>query len=385
MIRRSATQLTGGPSPDREALRVGTPAVAVELRDVTKHYPGVAAVRTVSLAIHEGEFFSLLGPSGCGKTTTLNLVGGFIDPDAGEILIQGRSVLGIPPYRRPVNTVFQNYALFPHMSVADNIAFGLRMRRVPDAEMTRRVEEMLRLVSLLGLGARRPGQLSGGQQQRVALARALVNRPAVLLLDEPLGSLDLKLRKQMQLELSRIQREVGVTFVYVTHDQEEAMTMSDRIAVMNHGEVAQVGTPQDIYEQPTNRFIADFIGTSNALAGVTIGKELGMMVVRLDSGAVVRVAARSAIEVGRAVSVVVRPDRIEVRDAPPSGVANCVPGRVAKLSFLGTHFQVVVHTEGNEEMTVHHRALAEHDAAPPGVGEQVYLTWPATQALCFAE
>jgi spermidine/putrescine transport system ATP-binding protein len=351
---------------------------------VSKHYSGTAAVRDVTLTIDEGEFFSLLGPSGCGKTTTLNLIGGFIDPDNGDILIHGRSVLGIPPYRRPVNTVFQNYALFPHMTVAENLAFGLRMKRVPAGEISARVGEMLQLVSLDGLGGRRTDQLSGGQQQRVALGRALVNRPAVLLLDEPLGSLDLKLRKQMQLELGRIQREVGITFVYVTHDQEEAMTMSDRIAVMNQGEVVQVGTPQAIYEHPADRFVADFIGTSNTLEGVIVGQESDRAVVRLRSGGVVRVVVQPGLSVGRAVLLVVRPDRMEIHRVPPSELVNCLQGQVVKLSFLGTHFQVVVLVDGESEIAVYHTASANQAVAvTPAVGDDVFVTWPISQGLCF--
>ncbi|MDR7417672.1 MAG: ABC transporter ATP-binding protein [Armatimonadota bacterium] len=358
---------------------------AVELRDVTKRYGGVEATVGVSLSIGEGEFFSLLGPSGCGKTTTLNLIGGFVDPDEGEILIQGRSVVGMPPYRRPVNTVFQNYALFPHMSVAENVSFGLRMRGVPASEIHHRVQEMLRLVSLTGLGSRRPSQLSGGQQQRVALARALVNRPGVLLLDEPLGSLDLKLRKQMQVELSRIQREVGITFVYVTHDQEEAMTMSDRIAIMNHGRVVQVGTPQAIYERPLTRFVADFVGASNTLDGVVAGADDGGLAVRLRSGVIVHVPAVAGVGVDRPVSIVVRPDRMDISTSRPAKGDNCLAGRVARLAFLGTHFQVVVATDGGGDVTVQHRSTANGAEAPLGVGDRVYVTWPVTQTLCFAD
>ena len=246
---------------------VAVASSAVELRDVGKRFGSVVALDRVDLVIRKGEFFSLLGPSGCGKTTTLNLIGGFETVSRGTLLIDGQPMGDTPSHARPVNTVFQSYALFPHMSVADNVGFGLRMKKVPRPERRRAVEEMLRLVSLEGFEERRPGQLSGGQRQRVALARALINHPSVLLLDEPLGALDLKLRKQMQAELTRLQRRVGITFVYVTHDQDEAMSMSDRIAVMDRGRVLQVGTPAEIYRDPADRFVMEFIGSPNVFAG----------------------------------------------------------------------------------------------------------------------
>src|SRR6266581_4847860 len=239
--------------------------VAIALEGVSRRFGNVAAVNDVTLAIREGEFFSLLGPSGCGKTTTLRMIAGFEAPDEGRIMLRGKDVTSVSPNRRPVNMVFQQYALFPHMSIYDNVAFGLKVKRVPRSEHRDRVQEMLRVVELVGLERRRARQLSGGQQQRVALARALVNRPAALLLEEPLGALDVKLRKQMQLELKRIQSELGTTFVYVTHDQEEALAMSDRIAVMNRGRVEQIGSPREIYEHPETTFVADFIGSLNAI------------------------------------------------------------------------------------------------------------------------
>ncbi len=382
------TDAASAPAARADA-RPAAAGTAVELRGVAKQYGEVAAVRGVSLAIGEGEFFSLLGPSGCGKTTTLSLIGGFVEPDEGEVVIQGRPMRGIPPYRRPVNTVFQSYALFPHMSVADNIAFGLRMKRTPKAEIARRVQQMLELTSLGGLGDRRSAQLSGGQQQRVALARALVNQPAVLLLDEPLGSLDLKLRKQMQLELSRIQREVGITFVYVTHDQEEAMTMSDRIAVMDHGAVVQVGSPQAIYERPASRFVADFIGASNVLPGRVEAAPGGAVLVRLESGDAVRVPAAAALVQGAPVSIVVRPDRVEVRRTPPPDGANAIRGAVTKVSYLGTHSQIVVRAGRRLEVTVHERTPAAGEAAHvppvPNIGDEIWVAWPVAQSLCFPE
>src|SRR5215210_574914 len=256
--------------PRVSALPGGGLHADVSLIDVTKRFGEVIAVDRMNLEIPTGSFTSLLGPSGCGKTTTLRMIAGFEQPTAGEILLAGRPIAGVPPYQRNVNTVFQHYALFPHMNVAQNVGYGLRQQKVAKAEETRRVDEALGLVRLSGYGKRRTWELSGGQQQRVALARALVNRPTVLLLDEPLGALDLKLRKEMQLELKALQQEVGITFIYVTHDQEEALTMSDVIVVMNAGHIHQQGTPTDLYERPVNRFVADFIGVSNPIAGALV-------------------------------------------------------------------------------------------------------------------
>src|SRR5881397_3976468 len=276
----------------------GDRRVAIALEDVGKRFGKVGAVQGVTLSIGEGEFFSLLGPSGCGKTTTLRMIAGFEVPDEGRIVLQGRDVKSVSPNRRPVNMVFQQYALFPHMSIYDNVAFGLKVKRVPKEEHRDRVHELLRVVSLEGMERRRPRQLSGGQQQRVALARALVNRPAALLLDEPLGALDVKLRKQMQLELKRIQHELGTTFVYVTHDQEEALAMSDRIAVMNRGQVEQTGDPREIYDRPRTAFVADFIGSLNAL-DLTIDELVGgYVVMRVGEGERVVVSAGSAMRPG---------------------------------------------------------------------------------------
>src|SRR6266487_5269834 len=283
-----------------------TPA-AIELRGVTKRYGAQQALSPVDLEIAEGEFFCLLGPSGCGKTTTLNLIGGFVGATTGAILIRGESVERLPPHRRPVNTVFQSYALFPHMSVRDNVAFGLKMARVPKSEAGTRVEEALHLVGLDEQGERLPGQLSGGQQQRVAVARALVNRPAVLLLDEPLGALDLKLRKRLQVELAQIHREIGTTFVYVTHDQEEAMSMATRIAVMNEGRVEQIGVPSEIYHRPTSRFVADFIGESNFLEVDATRVKGGFA--RLPDGRAVPCSSNGSYEGSRA-TLMVRPESV---------------------------------------------------------------------------
>ena len=256
--------------------------VAVGLYAVTKHFGGILAVDDVTIEVTRGEFFSLLGPSGCGKTTSLRMIAGFEEPDSGRVVLTGRDIVGVAPFKRNVNTVFQSYALFPHLTVSDNVAFGLRRKKIGKTEVQARVRRYLDLVQLHGYDDRRPSQLSGGQQQRVALARALVNEPAVLLLDEPLGALDLKLRKQMQLELMRIQREVGITFIYVTHDQEEALVMSDRVAVMSQGRVEQIGYPEDIYERPATRFVAGFIGTSNIVEAAVTGRSGDLL--QLTSG-----------------------------------------------------------------------------------------------------
>ncbi|WP_128803966.1 MULTISPECIES: ABC transporter ATP-binding protein [unclassified Streptomyces] len=285
---------------------------AVRLDGVSKQFGDSYAVHRLDLDIDAGHFFSLLGPSGCGKTTSLRMIGGFTDPTEGSVVLSGEDVTGRPPNRRNVNTVFQSYALFDHLSVTDNVGFGLKRKGVAKAEIRQRVGEMLELVQLDGLADRRPRTLSGGQRQRVALARALVNRPAVLLLDEPLAALDLKLRRQMQVELKQIQREVGITFVFVTHDQDEALTMSDRIAVMNEGRIEQCGTPEDIYEHPASRFVASFMGTSNLMSGTYRDGE-----VALEQGPALPVGTRSGISDGTAVSVSVRPEKIWLSDFEP--------------------------------------------------------------------
>ncbi|MEZ0089245.1 ABC transporter ATP-binding protein [Streptacidiphilus sp. EB129] len=285
---------------------------AVRLDRVSKEFAGSYAVRDLTLDIAPGEFFSLLGPSGCGKTTSLRMIGGFADPSSGSILLSGEDVTALPPNKRNVNTVFQSYALFDHLSVADNIAFGLRRSGTAKQEIRERVGAMLDLVQLSDLGHRKPRTLSGGQRQRVALARALVNRPAVLLLDEPLAALDLRLRRQMQVELKQIQREVGITFVFVTHDQDEALTMSDRVAVMNGGRVEQCGTPEDVYERPESRFVASFMGTSNLITGVYRDGS-----VQLEGGPALPVGSRPGISEGGTVNVSIRPEKIWLSDFEP--------------------------------------------------------------------
>jgi spermidine/putrescine transport system ATP-binding protein len=358
-------------SPDRSD--------AIALEGVSKGFGKVAAVHDVSLAIGEGEFFSLLGPSGCGKTTTLRMIAGFEVPDEGRIVLQGQDVTLVSPNRRPVNMVFQQYALFPHMSIYDNVAFGLKVKHVPRNEHRGRIQEMLRVVELEGLDRRRTRQLSGGQQQRVALARALVNRPAALLLDEPLGALDVKLRKQMQLELKRIQIELGTTFVYVTHDQEEALAMSDRIAVMNGGRVEQIGSPREIYEHPESAFVADFIGSLNALE-LTVDEIVGgYALMRLGEGERVVVPAGSGIRAGDSIRVAVRPERVQIGSVagPAIDGGSRVEGTVAEIVYLGMYTQFHVDTSAGR--VICHR-LADESLGGLGAGKRVALTWDAEQA-----
>jgi spermidine/putrescine transport system ATP-binding protein len=352
---------------------------AIELEGVVKEFHSrrevVTAVRWLDLAIREGEFFSLLGPSGCGKTTTMRMVAGFEEPTKGSIRLHGSDVTGIPPNRRDVNMVFQSYALFPHMSVFENVAFGLRRKSVAKGEVTRRVGEMLDIVDLTGRGQRRPRELSGGQQQRVALARALVNRPRALLLDEPLGALDLKLRQAMQVELKRIQREVGITFVYVTHDQGEALTMSDRIAVMNDGAVEQLGTPREIYEHPKTRFVAGFIGTSNVLTGTVTRVEGEHAVIEVSpEERIIVPAAGQAVSPGLPLELTVRPEKIELTVARPGGGGCLLRGTVTEVVYLGTstNFSVAT-TTGADIVVFRQNSAAAGDVAARG--DTVWLSW----------
>jgi len=321
----------------------------VSLVSLTKHFGQVAAVDSIDLDIPSGGFFSLLGPSGCGKTTTLRLIAGFEQPSSGRVLLDGRDMAGTPPSKRPVNTVFQSYALFPHLRVFDNVAFGLRRAHVPRAEIRRRVGEALDLVQLSDLAARKPGQLSGGQQQRVALARALVLRPAVLLLDEPLGALDAKLRRQLQVELKQLQTRVGITFVYVTHDQEEALTMSDRIAVINRGRIEQAASPRDLYEEPANAFVADFLGVSNLMDATANGPSGDVTQVRLANGFSVEVR-RGDISRRGEVKVVIRPERVLLEPAGATG-PNRIPGMVTNVVYLGSGIQLAVHLASGQTVT----------------------------------
>jgi spermidine/putrescine transport system ATP-binding protein len=349
-------------------------SVAIALQGVSKRFGRAEAVRDVTLAIRDGEFFSLLGPSGCGKTTTLRMIAGFEVPDEGRIVLQRQDVTSVAANRRPVNMVFQQYALFPHMSIDDNVAFGLKLKRIPRRERQARVRAILSIVGLEGYERRRPRQLSGGQQQRVALARALVNNPAALLLDEPLGALDVKLRKLMQLELKRIQHELGTTFVYVTHDQEEALAMSDRIAVMNSGRVEQIGSPREIYEHPRTAFVADFIGSLNAL-DLTVDELVGgCAVARFGDGERVVVPVGSDTRTGDPLRVAVRPERVQIGSAGSRGTdgGSRLEGTIAQVVYLGMYTQFHVDTKAG--VVVCHQ-LADDSVASLGPGLEVGLSW----------
>jgi spermidine/putrescine transport system ATP-binding protein len=370
------------PAGDARSGAAGGPVIHLE--HVTKLFAGgLAAVDDVSFEIRRGEFFSMLGPSGCGKTTTLRMIAGFEQPTTGVIRLEGQDVSRVPPYRRNVNTVFQHYALFPHMSVYDNVAFGPRSRKAhrrggADA-VDRQVRDLLEIVRLGDMAGRRPGQLSGGQQQRVALARALVNLPSALLLDEPLGALDLKLRRTMQLELKRIQREVGITFIYVTHDQEEALTMSDRIAVMQGGRVEQLGTPQDVYDRPATPFVAGFIGTAN-LVPVTV-REPGAerSTVELPGGAVVDAPHGVPCARGEVATLMLRPERIVVSVDAPAGPA--IHGRIADIVFQGPVVRLAVDVPGAGSVVAH--VPPERSLPMLRPGDDVHLGWePSAAYLC---
>ncbi len=374
---RVAVGGTRGPRTTSQGVLAIVPAVDVRLVDVVKMFGDVAAVDHINLEVLDGEFFSLLGPSGCGKTTTLRMIGGFEEPTSGLIELQGTDVTWLPPYKRHVNTVFQNYALFPHLTIYENVAFGLRRQGVKDAEVKTRVGEMLELVELPGYERRKPTQISGGQAQRVALARALINRPAVLLLDEPLGALDLKLRKQMQVELKRIQQEVGITFIYVTHDQEEAMTMSDRIAVMNKGRYEQLADPESLYERPKTRFVAGFLGVSNLIAARLDGTDDGHATCRLADGTVIRVP-RALTEGLAAIEIGVRPEKIrlhELDESVPDG-HNQLLGTVRDASYLGVSTSYIIETRGGGRFTVYEQNVERATRAELWrPGEEVRLTW----------
>jgi spermidine/putrescine transport system ATP-binding protein len=358
-------------TPASRASGAESRGAGIELRGVTKRYGSNLALRELDLEIRDGEFFCLLGPSGCGKTTTLNLIGGFVAPSEGTIWLRGKRIDTLPPHKRPVNTVFQSYALFPHMSVRDNVAFGLKMDHVKRPETARRVNEALALVGLEEFGNRTPAQLSGGQQQRVAVARALVKRPAVLLLDEPLGALDLKLRQRLQVELSQIHREVGTTFVYVTHDQEEAMSMADRIAVMNLGAIEQLGTPFEIYRRPSSRFVADFIGDANFLDADVDGD-----VAVLSDGT--RVPVERGSLRGRA-ALMIRPESLRVGDSNGAPAAS-LKGRAVQSSFLGTRIRVAVATECSAAPLI--IALhGESSSSVPAADTDVAVWWRPEDAI----
>jgi spermidine/putrescine transport system ATP-binding protein len=361
----------------------------IHLDRVTKRFADTTAVDELTLSIERGAFYALLGPSGCGKTTTLRMIGGFEDPTDGTVYLGGSDVTDLPPYKRDVNTVFQSYALFPHLDVERNVAFGLERRKMSRDEIRTKVAEVLELTQLGGLGKRKPAQLSGGQQQRVALARALVNRPRALLLDEPLGALDLRLRKQLQIELKRIQQEVGITFVHVTHDQEEAMTMADTIAVMNRGKIEQEGGATDLYERPATEFVASFLGDCNLIDGKLGRREGGVVEFVTHDGAHLRVPDERVNPSlnGSETRLGVRPEKLTLLPAgidPPSG-ANVLQGRVELASFLGTAIQYVVHTAGGEEFTAveQNRLGAEPDSIGPG--REVTLAWDPAHSIIVAK
>jgi spermidine/putrescine transport system ATP-binding protein len=351
--------------------------IDVRLERVSKLFGDVAAVDDLSLDIAEGEFFSLLGPSGCGKTTTLRMIGGFEDPSLGTVYLGGRDVTDDPPYKRDVNTVFQSYALFPHLNVFENVAFGLRRKKVPSDQLAQRVKDAMHLVDLVGFQDRKPPQMSGGQQQRVALARALVNSPKVLLLDEPLGALDLKLRKKMQLELKRIQQEVGITFIYVTHDQEEAMTMSNRLAVMRHGHVEQLGPPELVYENPETEFVAGFLGASNLLDGELKEQRDGHSTILLSGGTTVTLPSeRAPFASGSQVRVGVRPEKIMIApegEAEPDTGWNSVTGLLRMSTYIGVSHQYKVEGPLGAPLTVWVQNLGT--APAPRAGDRVRLSW----------
>jgi spermidine/putrescine ABC transporter ATP-binding subunit len=356
----------------------------VEFRAVTKRFGSLTAVDGISLQVRKGEFLSLLGPSGCGKTTSLRMIAGFEQPDEGEILIGGVDAVGTPPYKRDVNTVFQQYALFPHLSILDNVAYGLKQRRVGKEERYTRAREALELVQLTGREKHRPAMLSGGQQQRVALARCLVNHPRVLLLDEPLGALDLKLRKEMQIELTRIQQQVETTFIYVTHDQGEALSMSDRIAVMSEGRIQQLDAPNVIYDHPLTAFVADFIGEMNFLQGPVTRASQGEFEVDAGDGVVVR--ARGDIAHGTSARVGIRPARLRIVSGEPDGRVNMAHGVAVTKVYLGDEVQVVADLDGGTRMLIREQRAGTgtfHDAIR--AGDPITIQWDTSAPVLLAD
>ena len=367
-MTETSTAVAGSNDPVRDP---GARGPAVKLIGLRRRYDEVIAVDGIDLEIGDGEFFSLIGPSGCGKTTTLRMIAGLVEPSDGRIEVHGRDVTDVRPHKRPVNTVFQQYALFPHLNVFENVAFGLRERRSPKAEISRRVAEMLEIVGLQGRERYRPSQLSGGQQQRVALARSLILDPEVLLLDEPLGALDLKLRKALQLQLKRIQHEVGITFVYVTHDQEEAFFMSNRVAIMRDGRIEQLGTPRDVYERPRTEFVADFVGASNRLQATIVAvREDGRYDAEVTGVGRVQAAGVKGLRPGADVRAIVRPEAI-LTGAPQPGEAG-ISARLTDIAYLGHHVSCVAHTDDGRQLAINlpqaHVSLS--------VGADCTFRWP---------
>jgi spermidine/putrescine ABC transporter ATP-binding subunit len=360
----------------------GAPIIRIDA--VSKRFGRMVAVDQVSLEIRRNEFFALLGPSGCGKTTLLRMLAGFESASAGRILLDGDDMAGVVPNRRPVNMVFQSYAVFPHMSVADNVAYGLKVSGTPAAEVAPRVTEALAMVRLDGLGQRRPDQLSGGQRQRVALARALIKRPKVLLLDEPLSALDKKLREEMQLELVRLQHEVGITFVIVTHDQEEALSMADRIAVMDKGRILQVAPPDELYEQPNCRMVADFIGTTNLFPGRVLGQGAGGLRIAAEGLGEVELAANGAAGRGE-VGIAVRPEKVEISHERPAGGLIALPGTVAQLAYFGDYSHVYVETGVGLRITCYRTNRSRRAAEPLTVGDPCWVSWHPADCILLTE
>lgn len=351
----------------------------VELEGLTKKYKEVV-VDSICLQVESGEFLTLLGPSGCGKTTTLRMIAGFEQPTAGQVKIDRKLVVGVPPYKRDVNTVFQSYALFPHLNVFDNIAFGLKMKKVSKGEIAERVADVLKMVQLEEYSKRKPEQLSGGQKQRIAIARALVNNPKVLLLDEPLGALDLKLRKQMQLELKHLQQKLGITFIYVTHDQEEALTMSDRIAVMNSGRIEQVGTPTEVYESPASRFVASFIGETNLFEGRVFGVEETIAYLELGNKKV-PIPKKDGIKVEDKVHIAIRPERVKLF-LQSEDQSVLLSGRCSERIYVGSHVKVVVELADGQQVTVN-QPPEKGDSFVPG--REVFVSWDPMQAVVMSQ
>jgi spermidine/putrescine transport system ATP-binding protein/putrescine transport system ATP-binding protein len=360
-----------------------SPAPILELREVSKRFGGIAAVDRVSLEIRRNEFFALLGPSGCGKTTLLRLLAGFERPSSGTILIDGQDLAGVPPNRRPVNMVFQSYAVFPHMSVEQNVAYGLRVDGLPRAETRRRVADALAMVRLGGFERRRPEQLSGGQRQRVALARALIKRPKMLLLDEPLSALDRKLREEMQLELVRLRREVGITFLIVTHDQEEALSMADRIAVMFDGRILQMAAPMELYEQPGCRRVADFIGTMNLFHGrvlATMDERL-----RIEVEGLGEIALPGDGRASGEVQLAIRPEKVRLSRQPPRDGLIAAHGTIDQIAYFGDSSHVYVRTDGGLRITCNRANQSRVEETPLTVGEPCWVSWRPADCILLTE
>ena len=356
----------------------------LKLDGVTKYYGSVLAVDDFDLDVDAGEFITLLGPSGCGKTTTLRMIGGLEEPTSGRIYIQGQDSTNVPPFRRPTNMVFQSYALFPHLTVYDNVVYGLKNNKVPKDVQRERAATLLELIGLEGLEDRRPNELSGGQQQRVAVARALINEPAVLLLDEPLGALDAKLRTAMRFELKRIQRESGVSFVYVTHDQEEAISLSDRIVLMDLGRIQQEGTPREIFENPQNAFVADFVGVGNFLSGDCVDTSNGSLMVRCGDGTVIRAPAQDGVQVGDPVTLWVRASDVRLGSTVGSRGEQALDGRIDQLLYYGDYVDLVVTVDDNQQL----RSIVRSDqfySEALEIGSAVTVGWRSEDVRLFTD